>query len=78
MIETPALNTINSNDYQNPTSHVSAAAVLSMQTNGPTFQQNEELHTSPDFTETSFPVESSITPTESLDRDDNQEVIDFQ
>ena len=53
---------------------MSAAAVLSMQ-NGPNLQQNEEYHTSPEFTETSFPVESTPTPTEPLDREDNQEVV---
>ena len=55
-------------------SHLSAAAVLSMQSNAPHMQQNEEIHTSPEYTETSFPIESSITPTESFEKDQTQQV----
>ena len=40
-------------------------------------QQNEEIHTSPEYTETSFPIESSITPTESFEKDQTQQVSNF-
>ena len=77
MIETPPSVNSTSNDHSKYMSHLSAAAVLSMQSNAPHMQQNEEIHTSPEYTETSFPIESSITPTESFEKDQTQQVSNF-
>ena len=74
MIETPQLVHSTTNDYSHSLTHLSASAVLSMQSNIPNIQKNEEIHNSPEYIETSFPIQSSCTPSESFEKEERKHV----
>ena len=74
MIETPQLVHSTTNDYSHSLTHLSASAVLSMQSNIPNIQKNEETHNSPEYTETTFPIQSSFTPSESFEKEERAQV----
>ena len=74
MIENSALSRSVANNYSHSLTHLSASAALSMQSNIPNIQKNEETHNSPEYTETTFPIEPSVTPSESFEKEKRAQV----
>ena len=74
MIETPPSIRSTSNDYTESMPPLPSSAALEIQSNVPNIQEDEEIYSSPEYTEMIFPVDSNFTPSESFEKDETVQV----
>jgi len=70
LIETPPSIRSTPNDYTETMPHLPASAAIAIQSNVPNIKENEDMYSSPEYTEMIFPIDSSFTPSESFEKDE--------